>query len=84
MGMTSQIDISGLLPAVRVPTLLIHRTGDRTVNVEGGHDMAAHIPGARLVELPGIDHIFCIGVVYQAAAKELLADNEIKERYCSV
>src|SRR5438874_9828332 len=46
----SQIDISAILPAVRVPTLVIHRTGDNTVSVEGGRDMAAHIPGARLVE----------------------------------
>jgi class 3 adenylate cyclase len=61
MRMNSQIDISGILPAVRVPTLVIHRTGDKTVNVEGGRDMAAHIPGARLVELPGIDHIFYVG-----------------------
>jgi class 3 adenylate cyclase len=61
MRMNSQIDISSILPAVRVPTLVIHRTGDRTVDVEGGRDMAAHIPGARLVELPGSDHIFYVG-----------------------
>src|ERR1700716_2837369 len=61
MRMNSQIDISGILPAVRVPTLVIHRTGDKTVNVEGGRDMAAHIPGARLVELPGADNIFYVG-----------------------
>ena len=61
MKMNSQIEISGILPAVRVPTLVIHRTGDKTVNVEGGRDVAAHIPGARLVELPGIDHLFYVG-----------------------
>src|SRR4051812_26155123 len=61
MRMNSQIDISAILPAVRVPTLVIHRTGDKTVNVEGGREMAAHIPGARLIELPGIDHILCVG-----------------------
>jgi len=61
MRMNSQIDISGILPAVRVPTLVIHRTGDKTVSIEGGREMAAHIPGARLVELPGIDHIFYVG-----------------------
>jgi class 3 adenylate cyclase len=61
MRMNSQIDISAVLPAVRVPTLVIHRTGDRAVNVEGGRDVAAHIPGARLVELPGIDHLFYVG-----------------------
>jgi class 3 adenylate cyclase len=61
MRMNSQIDISGILSAVRVPTLVIHRTGDKTVSVEGGREMAAHIPGARLVELPGIDHIYYVG-----------------------
>ncbi len=61
MRMNSQIDISGILPAVRVPTLVIHRSGDQTVSVEGGRDVAAHIPGARLFELPGADHIFYVG-----------------------
>src|SRR5437764_1864962 len=61
MRMNSQIEISGILPAVRVPTLVIHRTGDKTVSVEGGRDMAAHIPGARLVEFPGVDHLFYVG-----------------------
>src|SRR2546422_1002685 len=61
MRMNSQIDISAILPAVRVPTLVILRTGDKTVNVEGGRDVAAHIPGARLVEFPGEDHIYYAG-----------------------
>jgi class 3 adenylate cyclase len=61
MRMNSQIEISGVLPAVRVPTLVIHRTGDQVVNVEGGRDVAAKIPGARLAEFPGIDHIFYVG-----------------------
>ncbi len=61
MRMNSEIEIGGNLPAVRVPTLVIHRTGDKVVSVEGGRDVAAHIPGARLVELPGADHIFCVG-----------------------
>jgi class 3 adenylate cyclase len=61
MRMNSQIDISAILPAVRVPALVIHRTGDRAVNVEGGRDVAAHIPGARLVEFPGEDHIYFVG-----------------------
>jgi class 3 adenylate cyclase/esterase/lipase len=61
MRMNSQIDISSILPAVRVATLVLHRTGDKAVDVEGGRDMAAHIPGARLVEFPGSDHIFYVG-----------------------
>jgi class 3 adenylate cyclase len=61
MRMNSQIEIGGILPAVRVPTLVIHRTEDQVVNVEGGRDVAANIPGARLLELPGNDHFFYVG-----------------------
>ena len=61
MRMNSQIDISGILPAVRVPTLVIHRTGDKTVSIEGGRDVAARIPGARLIEFPGTDLLFYVG-----------------------
>jgi class 3 adenylate cyclase len=61
MRMNSQIDISDILSAVRVPTLVLHRTEDRVVDVAGGRDVAAHIPGAKLLEFPGIDHIFYVG-----------------------
>ena len=61
MRMNSQIEISGVLPAVRVPTLVIHRTDDQVVSVEGGRDVAARIPGARLAEFPGKDHLFYVG-----------------------
>lgn len=61
MRMNSQIEISSILPAVRVPTLVIHRTGDRVVDIAGGRDVAAHLPGARLLELPGVDHLFYVG-----------------------
>jgi pimeloyl-ACP methyl ester carboxylesterase/class 3 adenylate cyclase len=61
MRMNSQIDISGILPAVRVPTLVLHRTEDQVVDVAGGRDVAAHIPGAKLVEFSGIDHLFYVG-----------------------
>jgi class 3 adenylate cyclase len=57
MRMNSQIDISDILPTIRVPALVIHRTGDVTIDVEGGRYLAEHIPGARYVELPGTDHI---------------------------
>jgi class 3 adenylate cyclase len=61
MRMNSQIEIGGVLPAVRVPTLVIHRTGDQVVNVAGGRDVAAKIPGARLAEFAGSDHLFYVG-----------------------
>jgi len=61
MRMNGEIDITNILPSIHVPTLVIHRTGDETVNVAGGRELAKHIPGARLVELPGVDHLFYIG-----------------------
>ena len=61
MRMNSQIEIRDILPAVQAPTLVIHRTGDKTVSVEGGRDVAARIPGARLFELSGVDHLFYVG-----------------------
>ena len=61
MRMNSQIDISEIVSTIRVPTLVIHRTEDVTVNVEGGRYLAEHIPGARYIELPGKDHPPWIG-----------------------
>jgi pimeloyl-ACP methyl ester carboxylesterase/class 3 adenylate cyclase len=61
MRMNSQIDISDIVSTIRVPTLVIHRTDDVTIDVQGGHFLAEHIPGARYVELPGTDHIPFVG-----------------------
>jgi class 3 adenylate cyclase len=61
MKMNRQIDVSGILSSIRVPTLVVHRVGDVTINVEGGRFLAANIPGARYVELPGADHMPFIG-----------------------
>ncbi|MGA8155119.1 MAG: adenylate/guanylate cyclase domain-containing protein [Rhodoplanes sp.] len=61
MRMNSQIDITDILPSVRVPTLVVHRTDDVTVNIEGGRTLARRIPNARLLELPGKDHIPSVG-----------------------
>ena len=57
MRMNMMIDISGILPYVRVPTLVVHRTDDTVVNVEGGRQLASGIPNARLLESPGINHL---------------------------
>ena len=54
--MNSQIDITDILPTIRVPTLVIHRTGDLAVKVESGRFLAERITGARFLELPGADH----------------------------
>ena len=54
-------DLIDVFPAVRVPTLVLHRTGDALVPVAHGRWIAEHIPEARLVELPGIDHLPFVG-----------------------
>lgn len=51
-----EIDIRDLLPHVQVPALLLHRSGDRAVNVRASRWMAERLPDAEYVELPGIDH----------------------------
>jgi pimeloyl-ACP methyl ester carboxylesterase/class 3 adenylate cyclase len=51
------IDVREILPTIRVPTLVLHRRGDRVVNRRAGKELADQIPGARYVELPGIDHL---------------------------
>jgi pimeloyl-ACP methyl ester carboxylesterase len=55
------VDVRGLLGSVRVPTLLLHRSGDRWADVHISRYMAERIPGARLVELAGDDHLPCFG-----------------------
>lgn len=50
-------DVRAILPTIHVPTLVLHRHGDRVVNRRAGKELAAQIPGARYVELPGIDHL---------------------------
>jgi pimeloyl-ACP methyl ester carboxylesterase/class 3 adenylate cyclase len=49
-------DVRAVLPSVNVPTLVLHRKGDRLVNVRSGRYVAENIPGARFVEIPGCDH----------------------------
>jgi class 3 adenylate cyclase len=58
--MNSQIDVRAVLPTIRVPTLVLHRTGDRDARPEEGRYIGEHTPGARFVELPGEDHFVSI------------------------
>jgi pimeloyl-ACP methyl ester carboxylesterase len=60
-GMAQDLDIRDILPAIRVPTLVIHRTEDSLVEVEHSRYMAERIPDAKLVELPGVDHLWWFG-----------------------
>jgi len=59
--MNSEIDVRDVLPAIRIPTLILHRTGDLDANIEEGRYIAARIPGATFLELPGPDHLPWVG-----------------------
>jgi pimeloyl-ACP methyl ester carboxylesterase len=51
------VDVSGLLPAVRAPALVVHYRGDRLVPFEGGRQLARSLPDAVLVPLEGRFHL---------------------------
>jgi pimeloyl-ACP methyl ester carboxylesterase len=51
-------DITDLLPRVRAPTLVMHVRDDLMVPLEAGRQLAAGIPGARFIALPGRNHLF--------------------------
>jgi len=59
--MNAEIDVRPILDAIRVPSLVMHRTGDRTIAVGAGRYLAEHIPEASYVELAGDDHLPWIG-----------------------
>lgn len=61
MQMNREIDVRYVLPTVRVPTLIVHRTGDRNIRIQHARYMAERIPRAKLVELLGDDHVPWIG-----------------------
>src|SRR5215211_6963501 len=60
-AMNAEIDIRHVLPAIGVPTLILHRRGDRLIDVGSGRYMAGQIPGAKYVELPSEDHLPWVG-----------------------
>jgi class 3 adenylate cyclase len=59
--MNIEVDIRAILPTIRVPTLILHRSGDRLLPCQGARYMAEQIPAAKFVELPGDDHLAWIG-----------------------
>ena len=59
--MNAEIDIRGVLPSIQVPTLVLHRAGDRCLRIEEGQYLASHIRGATFVKLEGDDHLPFVG-----------------------
>jgi class 3 adenylate cyclase/pimeloyl-ACP methyl ester carboxylesterase len=56
-----QVDVRHVLPSIQAATLILHRTGNRLVEVSHGRYLAEHIPGARYVEVAGEDHLPFVG-----------------------
>ncbi len=71
MTMNSQIDVSPVLDSIRMPTLVVHRAGDTTIDIEGGRELARLIPNAKILELPGADHIPFVGDRADAIVDEI-------------
>jgi class 3 adenylate cyclase len=59
--MFALIDIREVLPSIRAPTLVLNRAQSRFYGVEHGRYLAEHIPGARIVEVPGVDYFSFLG-----------------------
>jgi class 3 adenylate cyclase len=54
-------DVRTVLQSIRVPTLVLHRAGNRYIRVGHGRYLAEHIPGAKYVEVPGEDALYYVG-----------------------
>jgi pimeloyl-ACP methyl ester carboxylesterase len=61
MMTVAEYDMDEIFPAVRVPTLVLHRANDTAVPSSSARRVASRIPGARLAELPGSDHLPSVG-----------------------
>jgi pimeloyl-ACP methyl ester carboxylesterase len=75
LDMNLQLDVRPVVPAISVPTVVLHNTHDAVCAVENGRYLAAQIPGARLIEVDTDDHSFVFegADVYLAAVESLLA-----------
>jgi pimeloyl-ACP methyl ester carboxylesterase len=80
--MNAEIDVRDVLPLVRVPTLVLHRSGDRCLLVDEGRYVASLVPGAQFVELPGSDHLPFVGdqdaIIDEIAAFLISADQRLE------
>jgi class 3 adenylate cyclase/alpha-beta hydrolase superfamily lysophospholipase len=63
LTLNRQVDVSSILPLLRIPTLVLHCRTDAQVDVAIGREIAKQIPGARYIEYPDGDHAFWTGDV---------------------
>jgi class 3 adenylate cyclase len=70
--LTFETDLRPLLPTIQAPTLVLCRSGDQQAGPDHARYLAEHIPGAKLVELPGVDNL-----VYVGDTEPLLAEVEV-------
>lgn len=61
LQLNGQIDVTSILPAIQVPTLVLHRATDIVVPVDLGRKLAKQLPGAKYVEYPEGDHAYWTG-----------------------
>jgi class 3 adenylate cyclase len=61
MLLSGEVDVRGVLPSIQVPTLVMHRDKDPLIDVRHSQYLAEHIPGAKLVALPGADNLVVAG-----------------------
>ena len=83
--LNAQIDVTSILPTLRVPTLVLHRRTDALIRVERGRELAAQIPGSKYIEYPNGDHLptagdtdALLGVAVHAAAR-VMAQSQSSE-----
>jgi class 3 adenylate cyclase len=82
LRMNREIDVRHVLPATHVPTLVLHRTAERVIDVGHARYMAQHIPGAKLVEFSGEDHSFWLGdrdAILNEIEKFLTGKHQVQE-----
>jgi class 3 adenylate cyclase/pimeloyl-ACP methyl ester carboxylesterase len=61
LSLNISIDVQSILPAIRVPTVVLHRRNDALINIARGRELVEQIPHAKFVEYPGDEHAFWIG-----------------------
>lgn len=71
LPLVAQVDVRSLLPAVRVPTLVLQHADNATIPVEWGKYVADHIPGAKYVELPGRNMHHIVEPGWRASFREI-------------